>query len=110
MEAIKSQLDSVLAKLEGNEALIADVKSMKEAGEEFRKNLSVQNFDPHQAYLLFRIFKVFFVGKHLALLLLGLRSMPFQRSDFTFESGNVGGSTSLGSIGRLRLAREQRRR
>lgn len=40
MEAIKSQLDSVLAKLEGNEALISDVKSMKEAGEEFRKNLS----------------------------------------------------------------------
>ena len=42
MEAIKSQLDSVLAKLEGNEALIADVKSMKEAGEEFRKNLSAE--------------------------------------------------------------------
>ena len=40
MEAIKSQLDSVLAKLEGNEALISDVKSMKEAGEEFRKNLT----------------------------------------------------------------------
>lgn len=40
MEAIKNQLDSVLAKLEGNEALISDVKSMKEAGEEFRKSLS----------------------------------------------------------------------
>ena len=42
MEAIKNQLDSVLAKLEGNEALISDVKSMKEAGEEFRKNLSAE--------------------------------------------------------------------
>ena len=42
MEAIKSQLDSVLAKLESNEALISDVKSMKEAGEEFRKSLSAE--------------------------------------------------------------------
>ena len=42
MEAIKNQLDSVLAKLESNEALISDVKSMKEAGEEFRKNLSAE--------------------------------------------------------------------
>jgi HK97 family phage major capsid protein len=42
MDAIKSQLDSVLAKLESNEALISDVKSMKEAGEEFRKNLSAE--------------------------------------------------------------------
>ena len=40
MEAITKQLDSVLAKLENNEALISDVKAMKEAGEEFRKNLS----------------------------------------------------------------------
>ena len=32
MEAITKQLDSVLAKLEGNEALISDVKAMKEAG------------------------------------------------------------------------------
>lgn len=42
MEAIKSQLDSVLAKLEGNEVLMSDVKSMKEAGEEFRKSLSAE--------------------------------------------------------------------
>ena len=42
MDAIKSQLDSVLAKLESNEALISDVKSMKEAGEEFRKSLSAE--------------------------------------------------------------------
>lgn len=42
MEAIKSQLDSVLAKLESNEALISDVKAMKEAGEEFRKSLSAE--------------------------------------------------------------------
>jgi HK97 family phage major capsid protein len=42
MEAIKSQLDSVLAKLESNEALISDVKAMKESGEEFRKSLSAE--------------------------------------------------------------------
>jgi len=42
MEAIKSQLDSVLAKLESNETLISDVKAMKEAGEEFRKSLSAE--------------------------------------------------------------------
>jgi len=42
MDAIKSQLDTVLAKLEQNEGLISDVKSMKEAGEEFRKNLSAE--------------------------------------------------------------------
>ena len=42
MEAIKSQLDSVLAKLESNEALISDVKAMKEAGEEFRKSLGAE--------------------------------------------------------------------
>lgn len=42
MEAIKNQLDTVLVKLEQNEALISDVKSMKEAGEEFRKNLSAE--------------------------------------------------------------------
>jgi len=42
MDAIKSQLDSVLAKLESNESLISDVKSMKEAGEEFRKSLSAE--------------------------------------------------------------------
>ena len=42
MEAITKQLDSVLAKLENNEALISDVKAMKEAGEEFRKNLSAE--------------------------------------------------------------------
>jgi HK97 family phage major capsid protein len=42
MDAIKSQLDSVLAKLESNEALISDVKAMKESGEEFRKSLSAE--------------------------------------------------------------------
>jgi HK97 family phage major capsid protein len=42
MEAIKSQLDSVLAKLESNEALISDVKAMKESGEEFRKSFSAE--------------------------------------------------------------------
>lgn len=42
MEAIKTQLDNVLAKLEGNEMLMSDVKSMKESGEEFRKNLSAE--------------------------------------------------------------------
>jgi hypothetical protein len=42
MDAIKSQLDTVLAKLEQNEGLISDVKSMKTAGEEFRKNLSAE--------------------------------------------------------------------
>jgi len=47
MEAIKNQLDTVLAKLESNEALISDVKSMKEAGEEFRKNLSAETTKPN---------------------------------------------------------------
>lgn len=42
MEAIKNQLDSVLAKLEQNENILADVKAMKESGEEFRKELTAE--------------------------------------------------------------------
>lgn len=37
MEAIKSQLDNVLAKLESNEALISDVKAMKRLAKNLEK-------------------------------------------------------------------------